>query len=105
MYTAARAAEIRAAKSPRKARNEICKSIPDITSTPTKLTTIPSQARDGIAPPVSFTKRAANIGWSATSAVPAATVVIRIAKKKAIKCIAKVKPANIAHFAPVRSMR
>mgnify|MGYP000641488726 CR=1 FL=1 len=34
---------------------------------------------------VTFTNKAANIGCSATSAVPAATVVILIAKKKPMK--------------------
>ena len=81
MYKAARAAEIKAAISPKKLLRDICKSIPEISSTPAKLTIIPNHARDGIWPPLNFTKRAAKIGWSATIAVPAATVVIRIAKK------------------------
>ena len=102
MYNAARAAEINAATSPRNDLNEICKSTPDISNTPEKLTNIPNHALDGIWPPLILTKSAAKIGCKATSAVPAATVVQRIAKKKPIKCIAKRTPATAAHLAPLR---
>jgi hypothetical protein len=70
-----------------------------------RLTTIPSQARDGICPPLSLTNRAVNIGCRATRAVPAATVVRRIAKKKAMKCIANTKPPNADQAIALRSAR
>jgi hypothetical protein len=39
----------------------------------------------GINPPLNLRKSAAKIGWSAAIAVPAATLVILIAKKKPMK--------------------
>ena len=89
--------------SPKKDLKEIERSTPETNTTPTKLTIIPSQAFDGISPPLNFTNKAANIGCNATSAVPAATVVILIAKKKPMKCSASSTPANTAHFIPARS--
>ena len=74
-----------AATSPLNASQEIDRSTPAIITTPRNETPIPSQALDGINPPSILTKSAAKIGCSATSAVPAATVVQRIAIKKPIK--------------------
>jgi hypothetical protein len=85
MYAAAKAAEIIAAISPTNDLSEIVRSTPETRATPTKLTIIPSHAVEGICPPLNFTNKAAKIGCSATRAVPAATVVILIAKKKPIK--------------------
>ena len=65
---------------------------------------MPSQTLDGICPPLIFTKSAANIGCNATSAVPAATLVQRIARKKHMKCAAKRAPAITDHFKPLRLM-
>ena len=59
--------------------------MPVTTRTPMKLTNIPSQALLGINPPLNLRKSAAKIGWSAAIAVPAATLVILIAKKKPMK--------------------
>ena len=103
MYAAARAAEIIAATSPKNDSNEIVRSTPETSATPTKLTIIPSHAVDGICPPLNFTNKAAKIGCKATNAVPAATVVIRIARKKPIKCRASNTPAATAHLTPARS--
>ena len=74
-----------AATSPLKASQEIERSTPEIINTPRNETPIPSHALDGIYPPSALTKSAAKIGCRATSAVPAATVVQRIAIKKPIK--------------------
>jgi uncharacterized membrane protein YwaF len=41
---------------------------------------------------------AAKIGWVAVSAVPVATLVIRIAKKKQIKCSASSTPETADHL-------
>ena len=100
---AARAAEIIAARSPKNDLYEICKSTPETSATPRKLTIIPSHAVDGICPPDSFTNKAAKIGCNATKAVPAATDVILIAKKNPTKCNASTTPAATAHFTPVLS--
>ena len=89
--------------SPKKDLNEIVRSTPDTKTTPAKLTIIPSHAFDGMFPPLNFTNNAAKIGCNATSAVPAATVVILIAKKNPMKCRASSTPANTAHLIPARS--
>ena len=94
-----------AATSPVKDRSEILKSTPEIKITPVKLTIIPNQAREGICPPLTLTNRAVNIGCSATRAVPAATVVNRIAKKNAMKCMASTKPPSAAQAIALRSAR
>ena len=85
-------AEIIAATSPLNASQEIERSTPEIINTPRNETPIPSHALDGIFPPNILTKSAANIGCSATSAVPAATVVQRIAIKNPIKWSARTNP-------------
>src|ERR1700694_3076755 len=82
MYRAANAADIREARSPKKERQAMFKSTPEMRSTPAKLTAIPSQAREGMSPPENFTNSAAKIGCRATIAVPAATLVIRMERKK-----------------------
>ena len=91
---AARAAEIIAATSPLKASHEIDRSTPEIINTPRNETPIPSHALEGIYPPSILTKSAAKMGCSATRAVPAATVVQRIAMKKPMKWSARTNPES-----------
>ena len=63
---------------------------------------MPLHALRGICPPLNFTKMAAKIGWVAVSAVPVATLVIRIAKKKQIKCSASSTPETADHLIAFR---
>ena len=85
-------AEIIAATSPLNESQEIERSTPEIINTPRNETPIPSHALEGIFPPSILTKSAAKIGCKATRAVPAATVVHRIAIKKPMKCSARMNP-------------
>ncbi|CAB4576743.1 unannotated protein [freshwater metagenome] len=63
---------------------------------------MPLQALRGICPPLNFINRAAKIGWVAVSAVPVATLVMRIARKKQMKCNASKTPEIADHFIAFR---
>ena len=68
--------------------------MPVISATEKNAISIPLHAREGITPPRTLKKIAAKIGCKAVSAVPVATLVYRIARKKHMKCIARKKPAR-----------